>query len=182
MKNSLVLSFIAAILVSVSSISYAAPSITTGEVKFTGRIIESTCTVGGNSDKIVNMGTYLKSDIKIAGTKVAGSERNFTIKLTGCPVDTSVPIMMNVTFSGSSEDTRDSKLLALDTSSSSKGIGIGIYDKSDVQINLSSTYPFPDKISTSDMEIPLKAAYVSNGDTPTAGTADATLNFDIYYK
>ncbi|MEQ1974780.1 fimbrial protein [Xenorhabdus sp. SGI240] len=182
MKNVLVSSFIVAILASVSNISYAAPPATTGEVKFTGRIIETTCTVSDDTDKVVNMGTHLKSDIKTAGIKVAGSERNFKIKLTGCPVDPSAPITMDVTFSGSQVDSKNANLLALNTSSSSKGIGIGIYDESDKQINLSSTYSFSDKTSKSDMVIPLKAAYVSNGDNPTAGTADATLHFNINYR
>ncbi|WFQ80810.1 fimbrial protein [Xenorhabdus sp. SF857] len=182
MKNVLVSSFIVAILALVSNISYAAPPATTGEVKFTGRIIETTCTVSNDTDKIVNMGTYLKSDIKTAGSKVAGSERDFKIKLTGCPIDASAPIMMDVTFSGSNADAEDPKLLALDALSSSKGIGIGIYDENDNQISLSSTYSFPDTISKSDMVIPLKAAYVSNGAPSKAGTAEATLHFNINYR
>ncbi|CDG21728.1 putative Fimbrial subunit type 1 precursor [Xenorhabdus poinarii G6] len=180
-KNILVSSFIAAILVSVSSISYAVSSPTTGTVEFSGRIIESTCTVN-SSGNTVDMGTYLKSEIQKSGDQLAGSKRDFKIKLTGCPVDNSSPIMMDVTFSGSSKDARNQKLLALDTSSSSKGIGIGIYDKSDVPIDLSSKYSFPDAITSSDIEIPLKAAYVSNGETAQAGTANATLSFEINYK
>ncbi len=181
MKNILVSSFIAAILISVSSISYAVSSPTTGAVKFTGKIIESTCTVD-SSGNTVNMGTYLKSEIPKQGEQLIGSKRDFEIKLTGCPVDKSAPIMMDVTFSGSRKDAKNQKLLALDSSSSSKGISIGIYDKSDSPIDLSSKYSFPDGIKSSDIEIPLKAAYVSNGETARAGTANATLSFEINYK
>ncbi|MEX0444819.1 fimbrial protein [Xenorhabdus sp. SGI246] len=178
MKKTLASSFITVMLISVSNISYAAFPLTTGEVKFQGDIIESTC--NASSDP-VKMGTYHTSEIKAKETKVTGSEKNFKIKLTECPV-TAVPLSMEVTFSGSTKDTKDSTLLALDSSSTAKGIGIGIYDAKGMPISLSSTYSFPNKINNAVMEIPLQAAYVSNGVTAEAGTANATLKFEINYK
>ncbi|BET96639.1 fimbrial protein [Xenorhabdus taiwanensis] len=183
MKNSLVSSFIAAILVSVSSISYADFPVTTGSVKFHGDIVESTC----NSDasgNTVNMGTYHTSDIGNKGTEISGSKKSFSIKLTGCPV-TTTPLTMEVTLSGSSLDSVDNRLLALDGSSGTNaaGIGIGIYNNTGTQIDLSSSSKLPGiKINTADMEIPLQVAYVSNGQSVKAGKADATLNFNINYK
>ncbi|MBC8950393.1 MULTISPECIES: fimbrial protein [Xenorhabdus] len=183
MKNILVSSFIAAILVSVSSISYAAFPVTTGSVKFHGDIVESTCNsdVSGN---IVNMGTYHMSDIGKKGTEIAGSKKPFSIKLTGCPV-TTTPLTMEVTLSGSTLDSVDNRLLALDglSGTAAAGIGIGIYNSTGKQIDLSSSPKLPIiEINEADMKIPLQVAYVSNGQSVKAGKADATLNFSINYK
>ncbi|MDC9603571.1 fimbrial protein [Xenorhabdus griffiniae] len=183
MKNSLVSSFIAAILVSVSSVSYAAFPVTTGSVKFHGDIIESTCDsdVSGNT---VNMGTYHMSDIGKKGSEITGSKKPFSIKLTGCPV-TTTPLIMEVTLSGNTPDSTDNRLLALDGSSgtAAAGIGIGIYNNAGVLIDLSSSSKLPGvTIDKADMEIPLQVAYVSNGQSVRAGKADATLNFNINYK
>ncbi|REF28332.1 major type 1 subunit fimbrin (pilin) [Xenorhabdus cabanillasii] len=182
MKNIFVSSFIAAILASISSISYAAPATTTGTVQFKGRIIDSACTIDGDSDKIVHMGTYIKSDIKEKGREVDGSKKDFKIKLTGCPVDSTTHIMMKVTISGTS-DVHNSKLLAIESSSGAKGIGIGVYSESNLIDFTSGSHQLKDiEIDKADTEIPLQVAYVSNGETPTAGQANATLNFNIAYK
>ncbi|WP_416775778.1 fimbrial protein [Xenorhabdus budapestensis] len=180
MKKTLVSSFIAAILVSVSNISYAAFPATTGTVTFKGDIVASTCTA---SSKPVKMGTYHTSDINgKKGIKVTGSEKDFNIQLTNCPV-TAVPLSMDVKFSGSNKDSKDGKLLALDTSGAT-GIGIGFYDDGGNQIDLSTTAILKKDIliNKKDMIIPLKAAYVSNGDAVKAGAANATLSFSIDYK
>ncbi|MBD2813653.1 type 1 fimbrial protein [Xenorhabdus sp. Flor] len=180
MKNIFVLSFIAAILASISSISYAAFPATTGQVKFQGNIIESTCTASSDP---VKMGTYHTSDItKTKGTEVPGSKKDFNINLTNCPV-TTVPLLMDVKFSGSNKDTYDNRLLALDTSGAT-GIGIGFYNEKDTLIDLSSTNLLKQNVTISkkDMEIPLKVAYVSNGKDVKAGVANATLDFVIHYK
>ncbi|SFU82040.1 fimbrial protein [Xenorhabdus koppenhoeferi] len=178
MKNIFVLSFIAAILASISSISYAAPATTTGQVKFKGNIIESTCTASSDT---VKMETYLTRDItKRKGAEVRGSKKDFKIKLTGCPV--TIPLLMDVKFSGSNKDTHDTRLLALDTSGAA-GIGIGLYNDKDAQIDLSSDLLKQDvSIDAANMEISLKAAYVSNGQDIKAGVANATLSFVIHYK
>ncbi|WP_047683308.1 MULTISPECIES: fimbrial protein [Xenorhabdus] len=181
MKKTFVLSFITVMLISVSNISYAAPATTKGEVKFQGKIVESTCSVGSDSDKIVNMGTYLKSDIKNVGEKVDGSERNFKIKLTGCPVTKPVS-KMEITLSGT-KDAHNPKLLAID-SSGAEGIGISVYDSKGTPMDFTSgSHKLDDiDIDTASKEILLQAAYVSNGQTAKAGTANATLNFEINYK
>ncbi|WP_340616608.1 fimbrial protein [Xenorhabdus entomophaga] len=187
MKNILVSSFIAAILVSVSSISYAAFPATTGSVKFSGDIVESTCNSDVSGD-IVNMGTYHTSDITETkkGSEVPGSKKPFSIKLTGCPV-TTIPLTIEATFSGNKVDSVNNKLLELDTLSETgtgaAGIGIGIYDEKDQQIDLSSSPTLPGiEINGTNMEVPLRAAYVSNGKPARSGKAEATLNFKINYK
>ncbi|PHM26109.1 fimbrial protein [Xenorhabdus budapestensis] len=179
MKKTLVSSFIAAILVSVSNISYAALPATTGTVKFEGKIVESTCTIGSDSDNIVDMGIYLKSGIVgTSGTEVLGSKKDFKIKLTGCPVTAPVSRMV-VTLSGTN-DTHNPNLLKID-SSGAEGIGIGVYSKSKL-INFSAPKLDDININSADMEIPLQVAYVSNGETVTAGKANSTLSFSIDYK
>ncbi|WP_053067955.1 fimbrial protein [Xenorhabdus khoisanae] len=183
MKNILVSSFIAVILVSVSSISYAALPVTTGSVKFSGNIVESTCNIQASSNA-VDMGTYLRSNILKKGEEVTGSKKPFKINLTGCPV-TTTPLTMETTFSGNTADTTDGKLLALDTLSGTgaTGIGIGIYNSTGQQIDLSSSPTLPGiPINKTDMEIPLQVAYVSNGQPTKSGKAEATLNFQINYK
>lgn len=186
MKNILVSSFIAAILVSVSSISYAALPATTGAVKFSGNIVESTCNIQASSNA-VDMGTYLTSDIEKKGEEVTGSKKPFKINLTGCPV-TTTPLTMEATFSGNKVDSVDSKLLALDALSGTgaTGIGIGIYNSTtgqQIDLSSSSNSKLPEiQISTADIEIPLQVAYVSNGQRIKSGKAEATLNFQINYK
>ncbi|AOM39516.1 fimbrial protein [Xenorhabdus hominickii] len=185
MKNTFVSSFIAAILISVSNISYAALPATTGTVKFKGDIVESTCSVNSSSLNIVDMGTYLKSDIqKNKGVVVSASKKDFDITLTKCPV-TSVPVMMDIVFSGNI-DSHHEELLALDSSgeTSATGIGIGIYNRtSGTLINWSSSPHLTDiKIDKTEIKIPLQVAYISNGEPIQAGKADSTLNFTINYK
>ncbi|MBC8945041.1 fimbrial protein [Xenorhabdus indica] len=182
MKKTLASSFIAVMLISVSNISYAALLPTTGTVKFQGNIVESTCSVGSDSDKIVNMGTYLKSDIPgSSGGEVTGSKKDFKIKLTGCPVTTPFS-KMGITLSGT-KDAHNPRLLAID-SSGAEGIGISVYDSKGTQMDFTSgSHKLDDiDIDTASKEILLQAAYVSNGQTAKAGTANATLNFEINYK
>lgn len=174
----MVLSLITGTLMSLSSTTYG---VTNGTVKFTGKIMETTCTISGGSALSVPMGAFLKSEIKNKGDKVSGSERDFDIKLTGCPVVTGAPVLMSIAFTGTA-DLEDDKLLKLDATGA-EGIGIGLYDKDGNQISLNSaSYEYPDAINSANVNIPFKVAYVANGQSGVAGKAEATLNFDISYK
>ncbi len=92
---------------------------------------------------------------------------------------------MGITLSGT-RDTTKQDLLSLDSPSTpdtAAGIGIGVYSKGTKIDFTSGPHKLDDiDIDKASMEIPLEVAYVSNGETAKAGTANATLNFEINYK
>ncbi|ELM3738455.1 fimbrial protein [Yersinia ruckeri] len=181
MKKNFALYLFSSICILSSSISYAVVTPTSGMVVFKGKVVDSTCTVSSSGAEIV-MGTYLKNEISGKNTLV-GEKKHFKIKLSSCPIlSGSDAIKLEYQFTGIPDDEEPS-LIKLDSGSTAEGIGLALYDASGVdRVDLNSNIIHARSVNTTDMEIPLQAAFHSSGKIAKSGSANATANFVINYK
>lgn len=163
----------------VNSHSYAAdPSY---NVKFTGKIVSSTCEISTDStNQTVPLGDHISSDFSAIG--VTTQPVNFKIKLMNCSDKVSGA---SLTFTGDT-DTDDATLLALsDTGMGSSGIlatglGVQLLDKDKNSLPLNK--PVLSSLTTGDNTLDYYLRYKSTKSVVTAGDATAVMYFDIQYQ
>ncbi|MEO3989816.1 fimbrial protein [Pseudocitrobacter cyperus] len=168
---------VAALIISASAMNAYAVN---GTVKFTGEIIESTCTVtSGDQNKDVFIGKYPTSAFTTTGDVTAS--KSFTINLEKCEAGDYSLRFDAPTVAG------NPNLLAVD---SAGGVGIEILtnDEKIIPINQDSDSNSPwvnvatSGDATGTATFNLKARYKSFMDKVTAGTANANATFTIEYK
>ena len=149
-----------------------------GQVNITGSIQSNTCIVDtGSQNMTVDMGNVSSKQFYRAGD--TGAAQSFVIKLVKCGDAASG---VSVTFNGQ-VDSRDSRLLALDSSeSAASGMGIAILDldRKIVPLNdQSKKYPLTPGAMSVDLNF--FAEFMANGDKVKAGDANATATFVLNY-
>lgn len=161
--------------IGISASSFAAD----GTITFKGTITSAACTVTDPSSTgtggVVDFGTVSSDALKGAGTKAMPV--GFNISLTNCPSTVS---KASVVFDGVADST-NSKLLALDSSSTAKGFGIALYDQNDAQIGVkekSNAY----SISTGDNQLAFNARLMSTSTAVTAGNFTSSADFTVNYQ
>ncbi|MEE9955504.1 fimbrial protein [Enterobacter cloacae] len=167
-------------LVLISGFATSASSIAAdGTITFKGTITSAACTVTDPSSSgtggTVDFGVVSSDALKGAGTKAMPV--GFNISLTDCPSTVS---KASVVFDGTS-DAVNSKLLALDNSSTAKGFGIALYDQNDSQIGVkekSNAYT----ISTGDNNLAFNARLMSTSAAVTAGNFTSSADFTVNYQ
>ena len=169
-----------ALMVSASAINAYADS---GKVKFTGKIVESTCNVvSGDKDKEVFIGKYPTSAFVRSGDVTAS--KAFTISLEKCEAGDYSLRFDGPTVAG------NPNLLSVDEAT---GVGIEILDNNEklIPINQDSDADSPwvnitstggEDGQTGTATFNLKARYKSYDDKVTAGSANANATFTIEYK
>lgn len=189
MKNTLTCYFIGIWLILLSNVAFSA---ITGTVKFSGAVIDTPCnlTLSANSSNssnslVIDMGVYMKDKVpRTSGQKVAGSEESLEIRLTGCPHYDGYSIFPKIIFKAN-PDNHNTKLIKLE-GSGAEGIGVGLYDSAGDLLDIRKAYHKPrlatPRDTSTSLIIPLKAAYVSNGQKAKAGKADASVSFEVSYK
>lgn len=163
-----------------SGMAFSASSLAAdGRITFKGTITSAACTVTDPSSSgtggVVDFGTVSSDALKGAGTKAMPV--GFNISLTNCPSTVS---KASVVFDGVA-DSVNSKLLALDSSSTAKGFGIALYDKNDAQIGVkekSNAY----SISTGDNNLSFNARLMSTTAAVTAGNFTSSADFTVNYQ
>jgi len=164
----------------VSGFAVSASSFTAdGTITFKGTITSAACTVTDPSSSgtggTVDFGTVSSDALKGAGTKAMPV--GFNISLTDCP---STVTKASVVFDGVADST-NSKLLALDKSSTAKGFGIALYDKNEAQIGVkekSEAYT----INTGDNDLAFNARLMSTSAAVTAGNFTSSADFTVNYQ
>ncbi|KZR34988.1 fimbrial protein [Enterobacter genomosp. S] len=159
----------------ISASSFAAD----GTITFKGTITSAACTVTDPSSTgtggVVDFGTVSSDALKGAGTKAMPV--GFNISLTNCPSTVS---KASVVFDGVA-DSVNSKLLALDKSSTAKGFGIALYDQNDAQIGVkekSNAYT----IKTGSNNLAFNARLMSTSTAVTAGNFTSSADFTVNYQ
>ncbi|MBV6694000.1 fimbrial protein [Serratia quinivorans] len=155
-----------------------------GTIKFTGNVTETACEV--QSDASVALGNIQKSAFLSGAGATAGATR-FTITLTNCPISTT---SATVKFDGTANST-NSSLLALNTGSTAKGLGVALFEAdgstpiplatASNAITLATTTG-ADESAVNRATATYVAKYMSTAAAVTAGTADATTNFTVSYN
>ena len=157
------------------------------------KIVRSECSLPTASKQIsVFLGNVSISNLKTSG--VEGAElQSFSIPLTDC-ISGSYPNVPNNLFtssyvnltlagnSGSSILDAQQGVLGLNSKSTATGVAVQI-------LNAGSNLPMPlgtskqmKRIIDGGMSLDFNARYIKIGDTPTAGTANASATFTITYK
>jgi len=150
-----------------------------GAMNITGTITDNTCVVSADSQNLtVELGNVSSKQFYQAGA--ATRYEPFTIHLERCDAAAS---RVSVTFIGSS-NSANSQLLALtDEAQSAQGVGIGLYDsnKTPIAINNASGGTALES-RQANVALPFFARYVADGNTVSAGAANATLTFTLTYE
>lgn len=165
---------IAALIISVPAINAYA---TNGEVKFTGEIVQSTCTVtSSDKNKEVSIGKYLSNSFDDVGA--VSASKAFSISLDNCAKGDYTLRFDGKTVAG------HPNLLSV---SQASGVGIEILtnDEKPFSINQDADPSTPwvtlaDENSKTTFN--LKARYKSFLKEVTPGKADANASFTIEYK
>ncbi len=176
-----------------------------GTISFTGAITAASCkitagagtSVSGEAGKqIINVDLGIVSmsslgDGSVGSGIAAGTAINLNLDCGETAAGLNTVSVVFDPMSGSGVDSFNNKLLK--TVGDARGVGIGIYnaDANNTLINLSGNEKFEgDLIGTGEdgsktytANLNLRAAYVTNGETPlVAGEANGTLPFTLSYK
>ena len=149
-----------------------------GQVHFTGTIIDTACSVNGGSTSPIQvvLGTVAKSTFAANGDK--SDPTKFKISLTNCPTSLT---QAAIKFDGTS-DAVDNTVLALDSGSTAKGVGVEIGQMDGTKLPLfTASTPVP--ITSGAADLNFVGRYVATNYTALAsGTANATSNFTVSYN
>lgn len=170
----------------------------TGDISFTGNLTAATCSVSGGggggedagNDISVAMGSISTADLGDGTSGDFGTETGINLDLdcTGAGGFTTV-VMGFAPRSGSGLDADDTRLLALTGAGDAgiaTGVGIGLINDSNAIIDLGAAETVKSALvvsgATATAHMNLRAAYIKNGATIAAGTANATMPFTFSYE
>lgn len=172
-----------------------------GTINFTGEIIAASCvassgagtSVGGgvgNQTVDVNLGKVSMDSIAGAagGGIAAGKSINLNLDCGNTAAGLTTVRLGFDPMAGSGIDENNNSLLKI--SGTATGVGIGMYDNNNQLINLSANEDYSAALVATgegdetqySANLNMRAAYVANGDTLGAGTANGTLPFTLTYE
>lgn len=146
-------------------------------VNITGRVLSAACepTV---DPLAVDLGTLSRSVLSSKGA--TGSNTDFTLRLKSCPAEVS---QVQVQFDGVVA-TGDNSALALTGSSVAKGVGVQLLDNAKKVLAPGTRSPLMSIIGGNSTvnSLTFSARYIAISDTVTAGSANASATFTIWYS
>lgn len=164
-------------------------SSTGGIINFEGSVVNTPCIIQSDSkSQTVTLGDVTAKSIKNKGAK--GQSKGFNIQLVDCDLtgvtssgaaaanySTATVKFMGTTVSG------DNKVLALGAAdNSATNVGIQIAQNNTPLALDGSAESAAQTLNTNGASIPFTANIVSTAANPTAGAANATVNFIVTYK
>ncbi|MCS2171956.1 fimbrial protein [Scandinavium sp. TWS1a] len=175
MKNNVIAMAIAATAVLSAANSFA----TSGQVNFTGEIIDAGCDVINtvSNPLQVNLGQVAKSEFVNAGDTAAVT--GFNIQLTNCPISVSTA---SIKFDGAALNGDNSVLALTQGVGVATGVGIQISDQSGVLPLAQQSMAYSLQSGSTMNNLPFTARYKSVAATVTAGPANSVANFSVIYN
>jgi major type 1 subunit fimbrin (pilin) len=162
-------------LASMSMQSAYADANDTGTIKFTGQVLDSTCTLDSKSLD-VPMGAVTVDAFATAGT--TGRKVPFQINLSNCNAKLSG---VRVELDGPG-DSIQPEFLGLDTgAAAAKGIAIELLDKDAKRVPINSASN-EYAITEGSNALDFGARYISTADAVSAGDANASAAFTLLYR
>jgi len=147
---------------------------------------DETCSVTGDANQTVNLGSYSVSKTSGLGSGIGSTSTTtaFNIDLN-CEALLSGSFDVMMQFDGTAvSGLSDSGVLALtDTSNSATNVGVQILDGNSNPISLGTPFTvasFP--LSSSTVTVPLYARYYQTGENITAGAANSLATYTISYQ
>lgn len=182
MKSKSLLSALVAVgLLNSASLFAATTTVNGGTVHFKGEIVNAACAVdAGSIDQTVQLGQVRTAKLSTAGN--TSSAVGFNIQLDDC--DTSVATKASVAFSGTTVDSTNTNVLALQSSAAggATNVGIQILDSTGTALVLDgATYSTAKTLSDGTNTLPFQARYYATG-AATAGTANSDATFKVQYQ
>lgn len=166
----------ALLLISASSASFAS----TGQITFTGNVLEDTCEAsvnGGGTDAAINLPTVPSSVFRGVGS-TSGEER-FTITLNNC----AAAVPHKIAFDSADINPATGDLQFDGGGVAMMGIGLQLTNESMEPIDLRTNSNNPSKTGEpgQPIEFVYHARYIQSSALVSAGTADTTLLYSIRY-
>ena len=162
---------------------FGAQAAGTNTITFTGKVIESACTISVNDGNAsLDLGSTLAADIATSGQ--TGAPKEFNISLADCPkAAAGIPTKAFVKFTGDTDgntsyfkNTSGSGTAATNTGvmlKDSKGTPI-INNDGHAQIDLPAV--------GGDINLTYSAMLVATANTPTQGDVSSTLTYTVSYE
>lgn len=170
-----------------------------GVIGFDGAVNNATCEVTAGSNAggapnaiVVDMGTVNLDSIG-SGETIGSQSTAFSLAVN-CSAGADGVTFVHMAFdpatgAGSGMDPHHNSLLQLRNPAdltSAKGVGIGLFDDSNVLVKLDQndkiTAPFTEAAGAGTATMNLQVAYMANGEPPEPGTADGFLPFTLTYE
>ncbi|MDN0124307.1 type 1 fimbrial major subunit FimA [Yersinia aleksiciae] len=165
----------------VSASAFAEEIVNGGTVHFKGEVVNAACAVdAGSLEQTVQLGQVRAAKLATAGS--TSSAVGFNIQLDDC--DSSVSSKASVAFTGTTIDSTETTVLALQGSAagSATNVGVQILDSTGTPLALNgATFGAAATLNDGTNSIPFQARYYSTG-SATAGTANADASFKVQYE
>lgn len=147
----------------------------TSTIHFTGKIVESTCTLNtGSKGQDIGLGTIASNTFLTPGT--TSLETKFTIELEDC---STAYENAKIKFRG---DTMPGNSTRLNVNGGATNVGIEILENN-APLDLDGSSSSGDKVLGSGTNIfNFAARYVSTGSVVGVGEANANVNFTVEYE
>lgn len=152
-----------------------------GTIHFTGEVVNAACAVdAGSLDQTVPLGQIRSA--KLASVGSTSSAVGFNIQLNEC--DTAVSTKAAIAFTGSTVDSNNNTVLALQSSAagSASNVGIQILDSTGTALVLNgASFSTATTLNDGTNQIPFQARYFATG-AATPGIANADATFKVQYQ
>lgn len=195
MHTSRFLFALAAASVCSAAVQAAAPN-NAGHIYFRGDITATSCTAGpglgagvgnGEGDILVNMGNVTFDDIGTVDSPnlVAAKRVNVTVTCSsGATGLDTVHMTLSPESGGTGADIHAGSILA--NTGTATGVGIGVVKEDDSLLDIRSEEPIDAPlVATNDQatgNVTLRAAYIRNGETLSAGSTVSSVPFVLTYE
>ena len=159
----------------------ATTTVNGGTVHFRGEVVNAACAVDADSiEQTVKLGQVRSAKLATAGS--TSTPVGFNIQLNDC--DTSVSTKASVAFSGTSVNSTNPTVLALQGSAAggATNVGVQILDGSGAPLAVDgATFSKATTLIDGTNILPFQARYYATG-AATAGTANADATFKVQYE
>lgn len=179
--NKIALMVISALSLSSAVVMAAPVTVNGGTIHFKGEVVNAACAVDADSmNHSVQMGQVRTARLSTAGS--TSSPVGFNIQLNDC--DTTVATKASVAFSGTTVDSANPTVLALQGASAggATNVGVQILDSTGTPLAMDgATFGAQSTLNNGTNLIPFQARYFATG-AATAGTANADATFKVQYE
>lgn len=162
---------------------FGAQAAGTNTITFTGKVIESACTISVNDGNAsLDLGSTLAADIATSGQ--TGAPKEFNISLAGCPkAAVGVPTKAFVKFSGDTDGNTSYFKNTTSSESPATHTGVMLKDgKGTAIINNDGNGQINLPAEGGDISLTYSAMLVATANTPTQGDVSSTLTYTVSYE
>ena len=162
---------------------FGAQAAGTNTITFTGKVIESACTITVNDGNAsLDLGSTLATDIATAGQ--TGAPKEFNISLTDCPkAAVGIPTKAFVKFTGDTDGNTSYFKNNATRGTKAANTGVMLKDsKGTAIVNNDGNGQIDLPTEGGDISLTYSAMLVATANTPTQGDVSSTLTYTVSYE